>query len=72
MQRRVAVLGAVGSHAVDTIRYLVGEIDAAQALLETSSDPARATEGDFAGTRDVTADDFAAVHLRLRNGALAR
>jgi len=55
------ILGAVGSHFADAIRYLVGEIDEVQAMLVTQID-------ERSGKR-VTADDFAAVNVRLANGA---
>ncbi|HEX8153741.1 MAG TPA: Gfo/Idh/MocA family oxidoreductase [Thermoanaerobaculia bacterium] len=61
------IWGAVGSHFVDTLRYLGLEIEAAQALLHTIV-AERPHDG---GTRAVTADDFANVTLRLRGGALA-
>jgi len=61
------VWGAVGSHFVDALRYLGMEIEAAQATLKTFI--GERPFGD--GTRKVTADDFAAVTLRLRGGALA-
>jgi predicted dehydrogenase len=61
------VWGAVGSHFVDALRYLGMEVEAVQAALHT-----------FVGERpfgdamkQATADDFAAVTLRLRGGALA-
>ena len=57
------IWGAVGSHFVDAIRYLVDDIDAVQASLETIIKRR--------SNRDVTSDDFAAVHLRLRGGAIA-
>lgn len=57
------VWGAVGSHFVDVMRYLGNEIEAVQAMLHTFI-------SERSG-RKVTADDFAAVHLRLRGGALA-
>ena len=57
------IWGAVGSHFVDAIRYLVGDVDAAQASLDVII---RERSG-----REVTADDFAAVHLRLKSGILA-
>src|SRR5437764_1479569 len=59
--------GAVGSHFVDALRYLVAEIEAVQATLHTFISE-RPFEG---GRREVTADDFAAVHARLRGDALA-
>jgi predicted dehydrogenase len=61
------VWGAVGSHYVDALRYLGLEIEAAQALLATTI--AERPFGD--AMREVTSDDFAAVHLRLTGGAVA-
>jgi predicted dehydrogenase len=61
------IWGAVGSHFVDTIRYLGFEIEAAEAMLATMI-----TERPFGDERRrVTSDDLAAVHLRLRGGAIA-
>lgn len=57
------VWGAVGSHSVDMLRFLGMEIEAVQAVLATIIDQR-------SGKR-VTSDDFTAVHLRLRGGALA-
>src|SRR5438105_4698847 len=57
------VWGAVGSHFVDALRYLGLEIEGVQATLETVI---KERSG-----KKVTADDFAAVHLRLSGGALA-
>jgi predicted dehydrogenase len=61
------VWGAIGSHLVDTIRYFAGEITTVQALMKTfvESRPF----GD--GTRQVTSDDFAAVHCELASGGVA-
>ncbi|HKO54530.1 MAG TPA: Gfo/Idh/MocA family oxidoreductase [Thermoanaerobaculia bacterium] len=61
------VLGAVGSHLIDAIRYVAAEVDAVQAMLATIIDE-RPFDG---GTRKVTSDDFAALHARLRGGAVA-
>ncbi|MEA2338027.1 MAG: hypothetical protein QOE82_2034, partial [Thermoanaerobaculia bacterium] len=61
------IWGAVGSHFVDTLRFLGMEIEAVQATLRTIID-ARPFEN---GTRRVTSDDFADVSLRLVNGAIA-
>jgi predicted dehydrogenase len=62
------VLGAVGSHGVDAMRYLTGlEVLAVQAVLHTFI--ARRPFGDR--SEAVTADDFAAIHFQLTNGALA-
>jgi predicted dehydrogenase len=61
------VWGAVGSHFVDAIRYFAGEIEAVQAMLTTVI-----RERPFGeATREVTSDDLAGVHLRLRSGAVA-
>lgn len=61
------IWGAVGSHFVDTIRYLGFEIDAAKADLRTII-----AERPFGNSRRaVTSDDYAVVNLQLRGGALA-
>jgi predicted dehydrogenase len=61
------VWGAVGSHYVDALRYLGLEIEAVQAVLMTTI-----KERPFGGAvREVTSDDFAAVHLRLTGEAIA-
>jgi len=58
------IWGAVGSHFVDAMRYLVDDIESVEAAsLETIIDTR--------SNRAVTSDDFAAVHLRLKNGVLA-
>jgi len=57
------IWGAVGSHFVDTLRYLGSEIESVQAMLATII---KERSG-----KPVTSDDFAAVHLRLRRDALA-
>ncbi len=61
------IWGAVGSHFVDPLRYLVGEIEAVQATLHTFIGERPYDDG----RRKVTADDFAAVHARLRGGGIA-
>ncbi len=61
------IWGAVGSHYVDAIRWFAGEIDAVQAVLRTFVASRPAADG----LREVTSDDFAAVHLRLASGAVA-
>lgn len=61
------ILGAAGSHFVDALRYLVGEITAVQAVLHTFI-AERPFDG---GMRRVTSDDFAAAHLRLAGGGIA-
>jgi predicted dehydrogenase len=65
------IWGAVGSHFVDTLRFLGMEIEAVQATLTTIIGE-RPFENE---TRRVTSDDFADVNLRLNNsltnGAIA-
>ena len=62
------VLGAIGSHAVDSVRYFCGEVTEVQAVLHTFVEERPYGDG---ATRPVTSDDFAALHLRLASGALA-
>jgi predicted dehydrogenase len=58
------VLGAVGSHFADAVRYLTGEeVVAVQATLETVIKERSGHE--------VTSDDFSVVNLRLSGGAVA-
>jgi predicted dehydrogenase len=59
--------GAVGSHFVDAVRYVRGEITAVQAMLATIITE-RPHEGKM---RRVTSDDLAAVHLRIGENAVA-
>ncbi len=61
------IWGAVGSHFVDTLRFLGMEIEAAQASLQTIIDE-RPLEN---AKRRVTSDDCALVNLRLEGGAIA-
>lgn len=61
------IWGAVGSHFVDTLRFLGMEIEAVQATLRTII-----AERPFEnGTRPVTSDDFASVNLRSSGGVIA-
>jgi len=61
------IWGAVGSHYVDAIRYFGMEVEAVQAMLRTIIG-----QRPFGETsREVTADDFASVDLRLANGPVA-
>jgi len=63
------VLGAIGSHAIDALRHLLGEVAEARGWLETLV----AQRPDPAGgaARPVTADDHAACWLRFASGAVA-
>ncbi len=60
------ILNALGSHAVDTLRWMIGRIDGVSAQLRTAHfhrpDPATG------GLRPVTADDHAHLQLRFGNG----
>ncbi len=61
------IWGAVGSHFVDALRYFGLEPESVRATLATVIGQ-RPFEAE---TRPVTADDFGAIQLRLRGGALA-
>lgn len=61
------VLGAIGSHIVDALRYLAGEIIGVRASLHTYVGE-RPYEG---GMRAVTSDDYASLELRLAGGVAA-
>lgn len=61
------IWGAVGSHFIDALRYFGVELEEALAVLHTTI--AERPSGD--GLRAVTADDFACVNLRTREGAMA-
>lgn len=61
------IWGAVGSHFIDTFRFLGFEVEAVQAMMHTA-----VAERPVDGTkRRVTSDDVAAVHLRFAGGAIA-
>jgi len=61
-------LGAIGSHAIDVLRFLIGEIEAASGYLRSFV----AERTDAAGkVRPVSADDFVAFQLQLRGGVFA-
>lgn len=66
-KRGGGILGAVGSHFVDALRYFGLEPEAVRAMLHTLID-ARPFEG---GPRAVTSEDFGAVQIRLRDSAVA-
>ncbi|HVT44781.1 MAG TPA: Gfo/Idh/MocA family oxidoreductase [Thermoanaerobaculia bacterium] len=63
------VLGAIGSHLVDALRYFIGEVVEAQGALATFVRQRPAEEGEM---REVTTDDFAVATLRMEGGALAQ
>ena len=62
------LLGAVGSHQIDLLRYWLGEIDGVLGTVETyvreRPDPASG------GRRPVTSDDFTTFALRFASGAV--
>jgi len=61
------VLGAQGSHQIDLLRYWLGEIEAVGGTVESYI-----AERPFEGAmRRVTSDDFTALLLRFRSGAVA-
>jgi predicted dehydrogenase len=62
------LLGAVGSHQIDLLRYWLGEIDAVSGTLETYVKERPAPDGP--GRRAVTADDFASFSIRFASGAV--
>lgn len=62
-------LGAIGSHAIDALRVLMGEVVEARGWLETVH---RARRDPRSGeTRPVTSDDIACAWLRFSSGAMA-
>ena len=63
------LLGAVGSHQVDLLRYWLGEIAAVTGT--TSAFVPERPAPDGSGRRRVTADDFSNFSLRFRSGAIA-
>lgn len=63
------LLGALGSHQIDLLRYWLGAIDAASGVGETFI--AARPSPDGGGRRAVTADDFTTFALRFTSGAVA-
>lgn len=63
-------LGALGSHAVDSLRALLGEVVEARGLLHTFH-PHR-PDPDTGAPRGVTADEFATAWLRFESGAIGQ
>jgi predicted dehydrogenase len=62
------ILGAVGSHLIDLLRYWLGEIQAVAGLTRTFT-PSRPLP-DSDEPRTVTSDDFAAFTLTFASGAI--
>ncbi len=68
------ILGAICSHQVDTLRYILNdEAIAVQGSLYTFVDqrPYEPQSGGNKSMRMVTSDDFAAFHMRLARGGIA-
>lgn len=63
------LLGAVGSHQVDLLRYWLGEIVAVTGTIGAFVPERPAPDGH--GRRRVTADDYSSFSLRFRSGAVA-
>lgn len=63
------LLGAVGSHQVDLLRYWLGDVEMAAGGVETYVRERPLSDG--SGHRAVTADDFTSFALRLRGGVHA-
>ena len=63
------LLGAVGSHQIDLLRYWLGEVEAAAGTVETCVKERPLPDG--TGHRAVTADDATAFSLRFASGAVA-
>jgi predicted dehydrogenase len=63
------LLGAVGSHQIDLLRYWLGEVETVSGTVETCIKERPAPDG--TGPRPVTADDFTSFGLRFASGAVA-
>jgi predicted dehydrogenase len=62
------LLGAVGSHQVDLLRYWLGDVAAVTGTIGAFVPERPAPDGH--GRRRVTADDYASFSLRFRSGAV--
>ena len=60
------VLGATGTHLIDSVQWMLGPIEAVSARLETFVPRRRDAEG---VEHEVTSEDFAELWLRLESGA---
>lgn len=67
VSRGGGLLGAVGSHQIDLLRYWLGEIESVMGTVETFVKERPAPEG---GRRAVTSDDFTSFALRFASGAV--
>jgi predicted dehydrogenase len=66
--RAGGLLGALGSHWIDSLTWWLGDVARVTAELMTSSASRPTTDG---GTAQFTADDSAQLLLRMRGGAIA-
>ncbi len=66
--RAGGLLGALGSHWIDSLRWWLGDVERVSCELATSAKTRPTTDG---GTTAVTADDTAQVLLRMASGAIA-
>jgi len=62
------LLGAVGSHQIDLLRYWLGDVTAVMGATETYVKARPDPEG--GGPRPVTSDDFTSFSLRFASGAI--
>ncbi|MGH7319952.1 MAG: Gfo/Idh/MocA family protein [Candidatus Rokuibacteriota bacterium] len=62
------LLGALGSHQIDLLRYWLGEIEAVSGTVETYVTERPMPDG--RGRRAVTADDFTTFSMRFASGAV--
>ena len=62
------ILGALGSHQIDLLRFCLGEIEAACGTVETYIKERPDPQG--GGVRKVTSEDFSAFLLRFQSGAV--
>lgn len=65
------VLGALGSHAVDSLRWLL-ETEVSQVFCQLGTHTKERTEAETNQVRPVTSDDEANLILRFRDGALTQ
>jgi len=66
--RSGGLLGALGSHWIDSLRWWLGDVERVSCELGISSTTRPTTDG---GTATVTADDTAQLLMRMRSGAIA-
>lgn len=67
-ERGGGILGALGSHQIDLLRYWMGEIEAAAGTVQTYIRERPAPDG--TGRKKVTSEDFTAFSLQFPSGAV--